>query len=107
MAISVSGCSATIFAYVGEFHDKANRARALMLSSIIYGTLCILAPLIAWGIYYYYPISIFIHLFILSFIKIYLGVINQDWELYIPFIDIAYKPYDNQITSYYLHMHTQ
>lgn len=40
-----------------------------MGSTIILGTACILMPLAAWA------------------------VINQDWEFYIPFIDIVYKPW--------------
>lgn len=66
---SISGSSATIYAYLGEFHTNKQRSRAIMGSTIILGTACILMPLAAWA------------------------VINQDWEFYIPFIDIMYKPW--------------
>ncbi|XP_055304610.1 synaptic vesicle glycoprotein 2B-like [Sitodiplosis mosellana] len=65
----ISGSSATIFAYLGEFHNNAQRGRAIMGSAVIYGISCLLLPLIAWF------------------------VINQDWQFYVPLIDITYKPW--------------
>lgn len=67
--ISISGCSAIIYAYLGEFHSTTHRSRAILASSVVYGVLCMLMPLIAWA------------------------VINEDWEFYVPFIDITYKPW--------------
>lgn len=40
-----------------------------MLSSVIYGMMCTSMPLIAWA------------------------VINEDWQFYIPYLDITYKPW--------------
>lgn len=67
--ISISGSSATIFVYLGEFHSNSQRSRAIMGSSVIFGVLCILMPLVAWG------------------------VINQDWQYDVPFINVTYKPW--------------
>lgn len=66
---SISGSSATIYAYLGEFHNNSQRGRAIMGSALIYGISCLLLPLIAWFI------------------------INQDWEFYVPFIGLTYKPW--------------
>lgn len=66
---SISGSSATIYAYLGEFHNDGQRGRAIMGSSVIFGIMCITLPLIAWV------------------------VINQDWELFIPLLGITYKPW--------------
>lgn len=67
--ISLSGCAATIFPYLSEFHDKQHRARAIMGASIIYAVCMAMAPLLAWA------------------------VINQEFSFHIPFIDIIYKPW--------------
>lgn len=67
--ISVSGFSATIYAYLGEFHNNIHRNRAILAASVIFGVSCILIPLAAGAI------------------------INQDWQFYIPLIDITYKPW--------------
>lgn len=66
---SISGSSATIYAYLGEFHAKSNTSRAIMGASFVFGVGCILLPLIAWS------------------------VINQEWEFTIPLLDIVYKPW--------------
>uniref|UniRef100_A0A1Y9HAI4 Major facilitator superfamily (MFS) profile domain-containing protein n=1 Tax=Anopheles farauti TaxID=69004 RepID=A0A1Y9HAI4_9DIPT len=65
----ISGSSATIYAYLGEFHAKSNSSRAIMGASFVFGVGCILLPLIAWS------------------------VINQEWEFVIPLLDIVYKPW--------------
>ncbi|XP_055309491.1 synaptic vesicle glycoprotein 2B-like isoform X2 [Sitodiplosis mosellana] len=65
----ISGSSATVFAYLGEFHNNEQRSRAIMGSAVIYGISCLLLPLIAWF------------------------VINQDWQFHVPLIDITYKPW--------------
>ncbi|XP_055843962.1 synaptic vesicle glycoprotein 2A-like [Episyrphus balteatus] len=65
----VSGGSATIYAYLGEFHTDRSRARAMMGSSFIFALGAMILPLIAWL------------------------VINQVWELPIPFLGITYKPW--------------
>lgn len=67
--ISISGSSATIYAYLSEFHDNRQRDRAIMGSAIIFGIACILMPLFAWI------------------------VINQDFQFDIPIINITYKPW--------------
>lgn len=65
----ISGSSATIYAYLGEFHAKRNSSRAIMGASFVFGVGCILLPLIAWS------------------------VINQEWEFTIPLINIVYRPW--------------
>ncbi|XP_031639091.1 synaptic vesicle glycoprotein 2B-like [Contarinia nasturtii] len=65
----ISGSSATIYAYLGEFHNNAQRSRAIMCSAVIFGISCFLLPLIAWL------------------------VVNQEWEFDIPLIGITYKPW--------------
>lgn len=66
---SIAGSSATIYAYLSEFHDKQHRSRGIMGSTVIFGISSILSPIIAWS------------------------VINQDWQFDIPFIDLTYKPW--------------
>ncbi|XP_031626825.1 synaptic vesicle glycoprotein 2A-like isoform X2 [Contarinia nasturtii] len=61
--------SAGIYAYLGEFHNSIQRSRAIMVSAVIYSTLCITMPITAWS------------------------VINQDWQFEIPIIDLTYKPW--------------
>uniref|UniRef100_A0A182INB7 Major facilitator superfamily (MFS) profile domain-containing protein n=1 Tax=Anopheles atroparvus TaxID=41427 RepID=A0A182INB7_ANOAO len=65
----ISGSSATIYAYLGEFHAKRNSSRAIMGASFVFGVGCILLPLIAWS------------------------VINQEWEFTIPLLNIVYRPW--------------
>lgn len=69
LSISVSGSSATIYAFLGEFHTTKYRSRAIMGASVIFGVTCVLLPVIAWL------------------------VINQQWELYIPILDVIYRPW--------------
>lgn len=66
---SLSGSVATIYAYLSEFHNNSQRSRAIMGSSVIYGVLCIIMPLVAFG------------------------VINQDWQFDVPLIGVTYKPW--------------
>lgn len=66
---SVSGSSATIYAYLGEFHTQRQRSRAIMGASVIFGITCIMLPVLAWL------------------------VINQDWQLDIPYLNVTYKPW--------------
>ncbi|XP_053698215.1 synaptic vesicle glycoprotein 2B-like [Sabethes cyaneus] len=65
----VSGSSATIYAYLGEFHNNRNRSRAIMGASFIFGIGCLLLPGIAYI------------------------VINQEWQLMIPFLRVVYRPW--------------
>ncbi|XP_037938036.1 synaptic vesicle glycoprotein 2B-like isoform X2 [Teleopsis dalmanni] len=65
----VSGGSATIYAYLGEFHTDKTRSRAMMGSSFIFALGAMILPLIAFL------------------------VINQDWILPLPFLGIDYKPW--------------
>ncbi|XP_058116262.1 synaptic vesicle glycoprotein 2B-like [Anopheles ziemanni] len=65
----ISGSSATIYAYLGEFHAKRNSSRAIMGASFVFGVGCILLPLIAWS------------------------VINQEWEFNVPLLNIVYRPW--------------
>lgn len=66
---SVSGGSATIYAYLGEFHVDRTRSRAMMIAAFIFALGAMLMPF-------------------LSFM-----VINQDWRLPLPFLGITYKPW--------------
>lgn len=45
---SISASSATIFVYLGEFHNSRNRTNSIMGASIAAGFICILLPFIAW-----------------------------------------------------------
>lgn len=65
----MSGSAATIFVYISEFHDNKQRTRTIMASSVMYGMTLIFVPLTAYL------------------------VINQEWQFYIPFINITYKPW--------------
>ncbi|XP_069966127.1 synaptic vesicle glycoprotein 2A isoform X1 [Bactrocera oleae] len=65
----VSGGSATIYAYLGEFHTDKTRSRAMMGSSFIFAIGAMILPMIAFL------------------------VINQDWVLPLPFLGIDYKPW--------------
>lgn len=65
----MSGSSGAIYAYLGEFHNNRHMGHAIMGSAMIFGITCLLLPLIAFGI------------------------INQDWQFYIPIVDIVYKPW--------------
>lgn len=65
--LSISGSSAIVYAYLGEFHDNRQRGRAIMGAALIFGIFCILLPVIAWL------------------------VINQEWQFYVPIFDINFK----------------
>ncbi|XP_053949917.1 synaptic vesicle glycoprotein 2A-like isoform X2 [Anastrepha ludens] len=65
----VSGGSATVYAYLGEFHTDKTRSRAMMGSSFIFAIGAMILPMIAFL------------------------VINQDWILPMPFLGIDYKPW--------------
>ncbi|TMW48986.1 hypothetical protein DOY81_005930 [Sarcophaga bullata] len=67
--ILISAGSATIFAYLGEFHCQKNRNKAILCGALISACSAVFFPIIAW---------IFI---------------NQEWELEIPFLSIIYKPW--------------
>lgn len=66
---SIAGSSATIYAYLGEFHNAQQRSRAVMTAVIIFGIICVVLPLVA------------------------LYVINQEWQFEIPFLNVVYKPW--------------
>ncbi|XP_011177278.2 LOW QUALITY PROTEIN: synaptic vesicle glycoprotein 2B-like [Zeugodacus cucurbitae] len=70
----LSACSATTFTYLGEFHCQKDRSRAIIGGSFISAAVAILIPIMA-GIF-----------------------INQDFEVYVPYIDIVFKPW----RSYFL-----
>lgn len=66
---SIAGSSATIYAYLGEFHSSKNRSKVLMAASFIYGIACNYMPILAFLI------------------------LNRTFHLHIPFINIDYKPW--------------
>uniref|UniRef100_A0A0K8UH50 Synaptic vesicle glycoprotein 2B n=1 Tax=Bactrocera latifrons TaxID=174628 RepID=A0A0K8UH50_BACLA len=72
--ILLSAGSATIFAYLGEFHCQKYRSGAMLGSALVSAVVSIFFPVIAW-------------LFI-----------NQNWEFHVPFINIVFKPW----RSYFL-----
>lgn len=65
----VSAGSATIYAYLGEFHGEKIRARAIMGASTVFGVGCMTLPILSWL------------------------VLNQQWSFAVPVIDITYKPW--------------
>ncbi|XP_037921735.1 synaptic vesicle glycoprotein 2B-like isoform X2 [Hermetia illucens] len=65
----VSGGSATVYAYLGEFHTNQARSKAIMGAAVIFAIAVLLIPGCAWL------------------------VINQSFQIYIPFLDIVYKPW--------------
>uniref|UniRef100_A0A023ETK8 Putative synaptic vesicle protein n=1 Tax=Aedes albopictus TaxID=7160 RepID=A0A023ETK8_AEDAL len=65
----ISGSSATIYAYLGEFHNQQNGSRAIMGASFVFGLGCVLLPAIAYV------------------------VINQEWELPIVPLGVVYRPW--------------
>ncbi|XP_052565162.1 putative transporter SVOPL [Culex pipiens pallens] len=65
----ISGPSASIYAYLGEFHSYNTRSRAIMGASFVFGTGCLFMPGIAYI------------------------TINNEWELAVPFLDIIYRPW--------------
>lgn len=66
---SISGSSATIYAYLSEFHDNNHRSKAIMASALIFGISLPMMPLTAFA------------------------VINQNWQFDIPILEITYKPW--------------
>ncbi|XP_065085913.1 putative transporter SVOPL [Ochlerotatus camptorhynchus] len=65
----ISGPSSATYAYLGEFHSRKNASRAIMGASVVFGTGGILLPGLAYI------------------------VINQGWELPLPFLGIIYRPW--------------
>lgn len=66
---SISGSSATIFAYLGEFHSSQNRSKVLMAASFIYGLACNYLPALGFLI------------------------LNRTFHFHIPLLDIEFKPW--------------
>lgn len=64
-----SAGSATIYAYLGEFHDSKTRTRSVMGASIVFGFGCMALPLLA------------------------LICLNQEWQFFVPVFNIMYKPW--------------
>lgn len=68
-AFSISGSSANIYAYLGEFHNFKNSARAIMAASCVCAVGAMISPLLAWSI------------------------INQEWAFNVPLIGTLFKPW--------------
>lgn len=66
---SISGSSATIYAYLGEFHSSQNRSKVLMAASFIYGFACNYLPMLGFLI------------------------LNRTFHFHIPLFDIEFKPW--------------
>lgn len=67
--LSISGSSATIYAYLGEFHNCSHRAKAIMWASVVFGITTGVMPLLAWQ------------------------VINRSWSFAVPILSIHFKPW--------------
>ncbi|XP_055586739.1 putative transporter SVOPL [Uranotaenia lowii] len=67
--IFVSGSSATIYAYLGEFHSRQNGSRAIMAASFIFSVHLLLIPVVAFL------------------------TINREWSLETPFFGVVYCPW--------------
>ncbi|XP_055389996.1 synaptic vesicle glycoprotein 2A-like [Condylostylus longicornis] len=65
----VSGGSATIYAYLGEFHTAKTRSRAIMGASVIFGMGAMVLPLLA------------------------MAILNYEWSFHIDLLGIDYKPW--------------
>ncbi|KAL9698028.1 hypothetical protein quinque_001469 [Culex quinquefasciatus] len=65
----ICGASASIYAYLGEFHNQRDRSRAIMAASFVHSIGCPLLPGLAYVI------------------------INQSWAFTIPVLDIVYRPW--------------
>ncbi|XP_001849178.2 synaptic vesicle glycoprotein 2B [Culex quinquefasciatus] len=65
----ISGSSATIFAYLGEYHTSQYGSRSIMGASAVFGLGGLLLPGVAFV------------------------VINQTWQVTIPFVEIVYRPW--------------
>lgn len=66
---SIAGSSATIYAYLGEFHSSRNRSKVLMAASFIYGVACNYMPILGFA------------------------VLNRTFHFHIPLFNIEYKPW--------------
>lgn len=66
---SIAASSATVYAYLSEFHTKTKRSQVVMASCILLGVFANVLPFGAWA------------------------VINRDWEFYVPWLDVNYKPW--------------
>lgn len=69
MVCSVAGSSGNIYAYLGEYHSEKYRSRSFMYASTCSGLGNVFLPVVAYSI------------------------INQQWAIYIPVLEIAYKPW--------------
>ncbi|XP_075154436.1 synaptic vesicle glycoprotein 2B-like isoform X1 [Haematobia irritans] len=67
--IFVSGASATIYAYISEFHTDRTRSKVMMISSFIFAIGAMFMPFISFS------------------------VINREWRLDLSFIGLVYKPW--------------
>lgn len=61
--------SATIYAYLGEFHDTMHRSQAIMTASFIYSISLICIPFVAFA------------------------VINHEWQFEILLLNVVFKPW--------------
>lgn len=66
---SVAGPSATVYAYLGEFHTMSTRSKVIMLGSTMYGVFCLWNPIFA------------------------MLIINQEWSWYIAPLDLVFTPW--------------
>uniref|UniRef100_T1PCW5 Major Facilitator Superfamily protein n=1 Tax=Musca domestica TaxID=7370 RepID=T1PCW5_MUSDO len=67
--IFVSGASATVYAYISEFHTDRTRSKAMMIASFIFAIGAMFMPFLSFA------------------------VINREWSLPLPFMGLVYKPW--------------
>lgn len=66
---SVAGSSATIYAYVSEFHCCRNRSKILIFASVINGAACNYLAIVGYFL------------------------LNRDFSFHVPLVDVEYKPW--------------
>ncbi|KAL5288431.1 hypothetical protein ACFFRR_008956 [Megaselia abdita] len=67
--ICISGATSVILVYLGEFHCQKQRDKSIMISCFILSIFALVCPLVAWGI------------------------INGNWWIDIPWLDMRYTPW--------------
>lgn len=68
-SFSISGSGGPIYAYLAEVHSIQYRSKSIMYASVVYGIISVFQPVLAWL------------------------VINQSWQISLPFIDVMFAPW--------------
>lgn len=85
---SVAGSSATIFAYLGEFHSSQNRSKILMAASFVYGVggCSLIYKTQNNNLQIVFPACNYMP--ILGFF-----ILNQSFHFHVPLFNVEYKPW--------------